>query len=273
MRANPDNHARRTSDRGPAWNARALAALVHATRYVDRAAALFDRVRSRALLRFAPASFFEAYNDLTYARQTTYHPGATEFRADLFEWEAAAMRQFFPRPPAALLIGGAGGGREALALAAMGYRVVAFEPSRVLANSLAAVAPGRDIQALAGRYRDLPVVTSAGDSVTPVDLRTAGPFDAAIFGWSSFSHLRTPDERRTALVRMRELSRGPILLSYFSSANRGRSAANAWFSIDVGYAQELTQDDIRACAADAGLRVLHLEHGGTWPHAILTRET
>ena len=66
--------------------------------------------------------------------------------------------------PGRLLIGGAGGGREAFALAARGYEVVAFEPSAALARSMVQHAPaGISVEALIGRYEDLPWLTSADE--------------------------------------------------------------------------------------------------------------
>ena len=81
----------------------------------------------------------------------------------------------FPDPPGRVLIGGAGGGREAFALAARGYEVVAFEPSADLARSMVQHPPaGISVEALIGRYEDLPSLTSAATGAR-VDLRLQGP--------------------------------------------------------------------------------------------------
>ena len=47
----------------------------------------------------------------------------------LYPWETDWFERRLPSPPASILIGAAGGGREAAALRDLGYQVRAFEPS------------------------------------------------------------------------------------------------------------------------------------------------
>ncbi|MBW2191836.1 MAG: hypothetical protein JRG93_20055, partial [Deltaproteobacteria bacterium] len=47
----------------------------------------------------------------------------------LYEWEQRWFERRLPAPPASILIGAAGAGREASALRQLGYHVHAFEPS------------------------------------------------------------------------------------------------------------------------------------------------
>ena len=68
----------------------------------------------------------ERYNDLVYGVSPTYTPGTSRFRAGLFEWEREAIDRWFPPPPARILIGGAGGGRESVSLASRGYSITAL---------------------------------------------------------------------------------------------------------------------------------------------------
>jgi hypothetical protein len=63
----------------------------------------------------------DAYNALAYGHRRPTSQAAKAFRDELFPWECAPFDVFFPSPPARVLIGGAGGGREALQLAARGY--------------------------------------------------------------------------------------------------------------------------------------------------------
>src|SRR5262245_21682217 len=113
-----------------------FAEMVRATVMVDRAYRLFDRLRSKCVLACAPDAFFDVYNDLTYSRQTVYRPDRETFRSSLFAFEERVIGQYFPPPPGTVLIGAAGGGREAFALARRGYQVVAFEPARPVAASM-----------------------------------------------------------------------------------------------------------------------------------------
>jgi hypothetical protein len=50
---------------------------------------------------------------------------------DLFEWEEAWFEADLPKPPAKILIGGAGSGREVRHLLEKGYEIVAFDPAPV----------------------------------------------------------------------------------------------------------------------------------------------
>jgi hypothetical protein len=76
-----------------------------------------------------------------------------------------------------VLVGAAGGGREAPVLARRRYRVVAFDlvrPSHLLAEQLQLV-----------RSLDHPAVK--------VDLRSRAPFAAAVLRWMSFSNVRSSE--------------------------------------------------------------------------------
>ena len=126
--------------------------VVWATQLIDRGYRLFDRLRSKIILKFAPDAFYEVYNDLTFARQDIYRAGTKAFRSKLFPFEDRAISKHFPPPPGTVLVGAAGGGREAIALARLGYSVVAFEPARALVASMARVSRGLRIEPFVGRY-------------------------------------------------------------------------------------------------------------------------
>jgi hypothetical protein len=168
-----------------------------------------------------------------------------------------------------VLIGGAGGGREALALVERGYAVAAFEPSPVLARSLAGATSRAPIEVYIGRYETLPAVSSlTGDSVR---LDRQPPFDAAIVGWASYSHLRTEARRVETLQRMAAICGGPILLSFYPAKHQPRRDL---FSVAVGFYHLSDEAEIRHTAAIAGLDVLELsmeDLDGRWPFAVLQR--
>ena len=92
-----------------------------ATGLIDRGYMHFDRLRSKIVVACGSNEFFDTYNDLVYARKQGYRM-ATE---GLFPFEQRAISRYFPAPPGTVLVGAAGSGREALALARQGYRVVA----------------------------------------------------------------------------------------------------------------------------------------------------
>jgi hypothetical protein len=185
-----------------------------------------------------------------------------------------------------VLIGAAGGGREAFALARRGYAVVAFEPS-ANANRMAEARPASaDVEVHRARYAELPVVRSLDGTTTRLDERP--PFDAGIVGWASFSHLVSDEERVAALRQMTGLVAGPVLVSYFGGsqepatepatglrrlrlARTGASRAGYSFTIHVGGYRQLTEADVRHLCAKAGVDVLFVDSKAEWPHAVVRR--
>jgi hypothetical protein len=256
--------------RGQRW----LARLVWGTRIVDRLYGKFNGLRSRIVLGLGSDAFYDAFNDITYSGQPAYRPGSGAFQTDLFPWESRVIDAEFPAPPATVLVGGVGGGREALALERRGYRVVAFEPAARLATALHHSLDGkRTVEILVGRYQDLPVLRSPNGSAGVVDLRPRAPFDAAILGWASFSHIRSDAERVEALRQMAALTRGPVFFSYFSHLDdrASLSAPKGSFAMQVGFFRQLTEADVRRVVAEAGLDVVLLKHDDGWPCAVVRR--
>jgi hypothetical protein len=266
---------------------RAAAALLQATTLVDRAYRAFGGVRSALVASLAPDSLLDAYNERAYANAGVYRPGSANFREALFRWEESAIERHFPPAPARLLVGGAGGGREPLALAARGYEVVAFDPAAALVDALAARAAGMsNLTAFAGRYEDLPWL-SASENGARVNLQDVRPFDAAILGWASYSHLRTAASRRTALERVAAVTTGPILLSfYLCPTPPPPSRVRAWlagrrlwsptdrFTPAVGFYHLSTKDELLDELAAAGLEVVEFsadDLDGRWPYCVARR--
>src|SRR5262245_49773571 len=264
------------------------ARLVRFTYVVDRAYLRFDQMRSWLVLAFAPEAFHHAYGEIAYDATSTYRAGADDFRHGLFTWEERAIDGSFPRPPARILIGGAGGGREAFALVERGYDVVAFEPAPRLARSMenASISSGGKLQAFRGGYGDLPFIRPAGGGDT-LNLGRLPRFEAAILGWASFSHLTSDRERVRTLQQIATLTNGPILVSFFLSTSNGhmttgrrwlaplRRRAARWgdsvFTVGMGYTRLLTEAELRELAAQAGLIVASMDSDSKWPNAVLAR--
>jgi hypothetical protein len=268
---------------------RLLAGCIRASTIVDRAARRFDQARSALVTRLAPASVLDAYNDLAYERTPVYRAGSPEFRQTLFNWEAEVIAGTFPDPPGRVLIGGAGGGREAFALASRGYQVVAFEPSETLARSMVEHGTaGVDVEALIGRYEELPWLTNAATGAR-FDVRAGGPFDAALFGWTSFSHLRTRAARVSALRSVAGLTNGPLVLSFYARRPRISSSAGFFhrtagalglrfegdlFTPYVGFYHLSAPEELAAEVRDAGLEPVQTsfdELDGRWPYLVARR--
>lgn len=264
---------------------------IRATMLVDRGYSLFDRGRSRVVAVLAGDDVLDAYNDLTYGASRVYDAGEAAFRSELFNWEADFVARVLPPPPGRILIGGAGGGREAFALAEQGYQVVAFEPSDVLARSMAdkAKASAAAVDAYIGRYEQLPVVERA-DRGQRVDLRVGLPFDASILGWASYSHVRSRPARIATLKAFAEITRGPVVLSFYlrraprGSVRPGRLARFAdaiglhaegdRFTPHVGFFHLSAPTEIEEEIAEAGLRIAHAswdDSDGHWPWIAAVR--
>ncbi|MBI5480604.1 MAG: hypothetical protein HY906_17230 [Deltaproteobacteria bacterium] len=157
------------------------------------------------------------------ALTASYYDGAATYTADghneqgLFDWERQAMDDFFP-PTGKVLVTSAGGGREALALLERGYEVVATECVeslyRALATSLAAASHG-----------------TAHALLLPPDAvpTTHGPFEAAVAGWTAYTHLTGRAVRVAFLGRLLAVLRpgAPALVSYWGRPDAAARASHA----------------------------------------------
>jgi hypothetical protein len=266
------------------------ARLILATRAIDKAYRLFNKIRSEFVLAVASGAVIERFNDLSYGKTNSYDPASSEFRKYLFPWEEQVIEKFFPPPPARILVGGAGGGREVFALASRGYEVVAFEPSRALVESMSnMVSEGMDIKVFRAGYDDLPHLSPAKPGNSMANLEEMSTFDAAIVGWGSFSHLTSKESRVRALKAFAKAAKGPIVVSFLSfrpsakdippasklrrflPGNFNREAGNA-FSIYIGFYHEMHEAEMIDIARQSGLKIVHLNTDGrdtNWPHAVL----
>jgi 2-polyprenyl-3-methyl-5-hydroxy-6-metoxy-1,4-benzoquinol methylase len=253
------------------------ARLIVASTVIDKLYRRFDRLRSELIASVASDAVLDHYNDLAYGGTDSYRPETGSFREYLFPWEEAVVRELFPNPPARLLIGGAGGGREPLALAQMGYEIVAFDPSETLVASLGGRAPANVI-VLGGAYENMGALFPEGER-----------FDAAIVGWGSFSHLRNEKARIETLQSFSRLTGGPILVSFLAvkgGASPGlqrlrrllprRSDRDPQdvFAVTIGFYHPVDEGEVRALATQAGLDIVHLsfdERDTNWPHVVFRR--
>jgi hypothetical protein len=264
-----------------------LARAILATMVVDTAARRFDRARSALVTRFASEGVLDAYNELTYDATPAYQAGSSAFRQGLFNWEKEMLAHAFPKAPGTVLLGGAGGGREAFALAALGYDVVAFDPSAGLVRSMARESGdnGR-VEALTGRYADLPLLVRVSDGAR-VDLRALAPFDGAIFGWTSYSHVRTRAARVAALRSVGTLTNGSVVVSFFLARQApprppglvrrmaralGFRSTGDSFTPYIGFYHHSTAAEIEDEVREAGLELAHAcydDLDGRWPYLVL----
>jgi hypothetical protein len=269
---------------------RLVARMIKATTAIDWAYRRFDRVRALLVTAYASDDALAAYNDFAYGTTPVYDAHAAQFRERLFNWEEDFVARVFPAAPARILVGGAGGGREAFQLAAKGYDVTAFEPSSHLAESMAARArsSGAAVRALLGRYESLPTLQDV-ESGAGVDLARSKPFDASMLGWSSFSHIRDTRARIAALRAFAELTDGPVVVSFFSTPpatasapstlrktlnTLGRRTEGDAFTVHIGFYHLSSPAEIAREAAAAGLEIVtesYDDSDGHWPWVAVAR--
>ncbi len=138
------------------------------------------------------------YNAWPLYRDESYNQGG------LMAWEARAVEKYF-KAGQRLLLAGAGGGRETLALVGMGFQVLGFECHeglRSLANRLLAK------QGVAAK-----VLHSDRDRCPKV----SGAFDGLIIGWGAYMLIQGKRRRVSFLrqLRKRAAPGAPLLLSFF----------------------------------------------------------
>jgi hypothetical protein len=263
-----------------------LAQAVYVTcRETDRARRAGD-----AVVRFAGGLASELLDpEEQLAITVRLYGHAREERQGLFDWERLWFEQSLPKPPARLLVGGSGRGREVRALLARGYDVWAFDPALAALRQSERRNPSASFHGWFG-YEEL--VRDRAASPTAPRLIPAGvSFDAVLLGWGSLTHVLREDVQDALLRLLDELApSGPILASFFlsqgldpqSRAERlGRRAA-ALLSLgrgrDSGHGQRVRllahtgfvyvfdEVRLRALAAQAHRRLeLHLD--GAFPRA------
>jgi hypothetical protein len=131
----------------------------------------------------------------------------------LAPWEETWFRRRLPAPPARVLLGGCGAGREVVALMKEGFYVDAFDPAPNLVSSTRA-AVGDKARILTFGYEELSAAVLDDTSGPASSLEKY--YDAVLLGWGSLTCLMDPTERMR-LIRALDLicPKGPILASFW----------------------------------------------------------
>lgn len=271
----------------PRWLRAALAA--------ERAAGAVARGVSLLVeemaLAWVPPHRRDAVTAAVYGAQRMYLAGSPHFEQGLFDWESRALAApEFPRA-GRILLGGAGGGREARALASMGYSVIGFDPSVRLVERSATALAGLPATVVHAGYGDL-IAAARGEPGPLSDVPRSPPVDAVVLGWASFSHLMAGEQRLALLHATRAIApAAPLLLSFLAAGGggeggRGERARRALrrtfaalgapgapragdrFVAWGGFLHLLSVEDIRTLAAAAGYRVA-IVAASPYGHALL----
>jgi hypothetical protein len=201
-------YPRVTFERIPLW----LRALDRMAGVAERFARLVAAVRDESAMAWTPPSERPRLTSLIFDRQRSYAPGGRIFTLGLLGWEHEILAPPFPSR-GRILIGGAGGGREVMALIARGYQVVAFDPAPELVRAGSPTVEAAGGTLLHASYAD--IVRAANGEPTPLGDVFATPFDGVLLGWGSLSLVITDDERLAILRALRDLvPNAPVALSF-----------------------------------------------------------
>ncbi len=139
-----------------------------------------------------------AYDKMDMYRQDEYN------RSGLFRWEERAINKYFQRCKL-LLVAGAGGGREVLALSRSGYDADGFECNPDLVERANELIKKEGI--------------NSNIQLIPPDqcLDSTKIYDGIIVGWGVYMHIQGRRQRVAFLKRLRSQTREqtPILLSFY----------------------------------------------------------
>jgi len=231
---------------------------------------------------------------------TAVYAARKEYKLEgMFAWEEKWFSSDLPPPPARILLGGAGSGREILHLVRHGYRIVAFDPvPSFVRHGRSRLQSGQCEAFLVGSFEDLATPDDQTARAFWNDIHARGPYDAVVCGWGSFTHVSTDAHRRSLLRQFkRACPNGPVLLSFWMRGEDaqirkgrawrlgwklGRLLANRkataepdpgdWFLGNAGFGHFFTLEEIGELAANTGYELSRSPGGsyvGTFPHATL----
>jgi hypothetical protein len=219
----------------------------------------------------------EYYTRSKRKRGKEYNYHSEEYnRGGLSSWEKAVLARYFEGSRRLLVIG-AGGGREVLALQQLGYHVEGFEchPDLVIAANELLQAEGYD----------------SAVHLVPRDKcpNIGATYDGIIIGWGAYMLIQGKKRRIAFLQQLRSQTQTgcPILLSFFYRVGTPRSFKISVLVANVirgglraepaevgdwlapNYVHYFTQDEVTSELSEGGFSTLHYSTAG-YGHAIGT---
>jgi hypothetical protein len=261
---------------------------------LDRVARVLAIARAELMFRLLDENGWLELSRRLYGRSLKYTLGSVHNESGLFEFEQLAIERYFPAPPASILVGACGGGRELFGLVELGYRIAsAYDPVAPFIEALR-----RDSRLLDAKDRLYVGTHQALDSMGAGSNQHLGTsrVDAVLVGWGSFTHVLRAERRVAFLRSLRSLCpRGPVLLSFFVAhgteegerPGRLRSRLRKLLGTDdsmfeagdgvhggTGGIHYFTETSFVAEAERAGYTVRHYqEHEVSAAHAVLIPES
>ncbi len=137
--------------------------------------------------------------------QSQYYASTEHNLSGFFEWEKSVLDRFFRRG-SRILVAGAGGGREVLALRKAGFDAEGFDCSLPLV---------RASEQIFDRLGESKFVTFCEPDVVPPGPRI---YDGLIVGWAAYTHIPTKARRVAFLqaLNQRALPNSRLLISFFA---------------------------------------------------------
>ncbi|MFZ0278814.1 MAG: class I SAM-dependent methyltransferase [Candidatus Sulfotelmatobacter sp.] len=200
--------------------------------------------------------------------QSKYYASTEHNLSGFFGWEKSVVDRFFQRG-SRILVAGAGGGREVLALRKAGFDAEGFECSVPLV---------RASEQIFERLGESKYVTFCEADGVPEGPRT---YDGLVVGWTVYTHIPTKVRRVAFLqaLKQRALPGSPLLVSYFAQSRASEDVlvyrtARLWRlllrgrtePLEVGdrisyarFVRSFTSDEVEAELRAAGFRRAH--HG------------
>ena len=168
------------------------------------AAKVFPVLHQGFWLGLIEARHLESITNVYYNRHSRYTSESYNLSGLLY-WETEAIRTYF-HSCRKILVGGAGGGREALALSRMDIDITAFDCNENLVSMASRIA---DKEGLSIRMHHV-----APSNVPHLDTT----FDGVLIGWGAYMHVSGSKTRISFLKSIRQLVQEdtPLLLSFFT---------------------------------------------------------
>ncbi|HEY8171975.1 MAG TPA: class I SAM-dependent methyltransferase [Dehalococcoidia bacterium] len=167
----------------------------------SRATSVVPHILSEIPLLLYSPELERAMSDRYYNSNLVDYTEARHQHAGLFPFEESVLARYFPKPPAHLLLPGAGTGRELLVLLDRGYTVDAYEPVPAMADFATGALDGRTV------VQRMTLQEWAE--------RPSRRYDGIFTGWGMWTHINRHDDRVTTLRAMRDVcDHGPLFVSF-----------------------------------------------------------
>ena len=201
-------------------------------------------------------------DELHYHRNSKYTDDNYNL-SGLFKWEKVAIEKYFSNAKDVLLIG-AGGGRETIALSKTGFKVDSYECNKALVEYGNAFLQKHGIK---DTIEYLPRDT------VPTDTKK---YDSVIVGWGAYSHIRGKKNRHLFLEKLQPFldNKAPIMISFLLTGERTRQDKivkhvadffrifNKQGKTDLGdglmleFVHYFTEEEIKNELTEAGYRII-----------------